>query len=503
MVVLSVVAMATVVVLCVVYLRSPGPQQPRDGDGSPRKRAAPVETTLGVALRTRDVDAVRRLLDDDADPNAAALDDLPPLHAIVSYGAPEMIGPLCDAGAALDHSDARLGGAVAFAVALGRPTIAMALLDAGVSVEPANDGGAHALHMAALRDDVRLIRRLVAAGIEVDRRNFAGGTALRSAASAGKRDAVAALLSSGANGSVVDAMGKSPREYAEEGGHETTAALLPAVASTDAWRGREDAPLAMLLPKRTDATLGVIRQALEHEIEMVEVASSSLEAPSVILSIRRVLGSTFSVGTSAEDEPDPRKAIRDVRWALWTYPNDGTEPLPALPAPDSETTELVRSLALRPYRLEGWCQFAQELAADLGVESIGSLLATMARPPKGPSYLEAWDWWFRAQVASALIVSFVGADSWGASERRAALRDVLDGPADWSNTAVVVALFDVARRDADARGDVVDTLLAVTRRTITSPAYQHAIRPAALALLELGGLPPETEATIHDLIEEP
>lgn len=82
----------------------------------------------------------------------------------------------------------------------------------------------------------------------------------------------------------------------------------------------------------------------------------------------------------------------------------------------------------------------------------------------------------------------LGDEPWAESRRRKALEDVLDGPADWTNTAAVIAILDVGRRDERARPSVLNALLRCARRAVAPAAYQHAIRPAALAVLELPGV---------------
>jgi hypothetical protein len=141
-------------------------------------------------------------------------------------------------------------------------------------------------------------------------------------------------------------------------------------------------------------------------------------------------------------------------------------------------------------------------AERLEVARLPQVLAVMVHPPAPPKGVEPWDWHFRVQVAAALIASHMGKEAWAESPRRKALEAVLDGPADWTNTAAVIALLDVARRDEAARPSAIAALLRTTRRSLNPPVYQNAIRPAAFALLELPGLAADVVRELRELVSE-
>jgi hypothetical protein len=126
----------------------------------------------------------------------------------------------------------------------------------------------------------------------------------------------------------------------------------------------------------------------------------------------------------------------------------------------------------------------------------------MVYPPPAPEDVEPWDWYLRVQVAAALIASHLGDEPWAESPRRILLEAVLDGPVDWTSTAAVIALLDVARRDEAARPLIVTALLRTARRSMNPAAYQHAIRPAGLALLELEGVPADVLRELKDLVDD-
>lgn len=432
-------------------------------------------TPLGAAIAEGRIEDVRSLLASGCDPNEAAEGDLPALHWAAHHGRTEAIAPLVAAGAVLDYADPAVGGALALALASAHEETAIALLDANVSLDVVNDGGATALHIAAMVGTEETVSAILDRGAAIDAFNFQGGTPLRSAAAQGRRENVALLIARGAHRATRDAFGKLPIDYAREAHFDEIARLLEGASPIDAPpQGRP--ALARLLPPRGDATLNVVASTLEQGHRLARVGASSVEAPTLIHAIRRVGGlEDFDVEVSRIDDPDPRSPVRPVTTLLWRYDGTGPKPVPR-PAHDA-TAASAAALAQTPYALELWSARA---AKDANQLSPASLVAVMAIPPPGPRHLPPWHWAFRCQVAAALMLAH------RASEGRLILLDVLDGPADWSNTAAVVALYDLARRDPSARPDVERALWATVRRRPTAPSFQHAIEPAAQALRELG-----------------
>jgi len=157
---------------------------------------------------------------------------------------------------------------------------------------------------------------------------------------------------------------------------------------------------------------------------------------------------------------------------------------------------------LLPYLLSTWSDAAAKAARKLRPEHLEQALAVMVYPPPAPSYIEPWDWYFRIQVAAALGASRLGSESWAEAHGRKALEDVLDGPADWTGTAAIIALLDVGRRDEAARPLVMKALLGAARRAANPAAFQHVIRPAALALLEFSHISPEVSKEMKNLLRD-
>lgn len=473
-----------------------------------RPRPEPVLSDLGAAIRAGDLEHVTRLLDEDADPNEAAWNDMPALFAAVAaYQSDDRIARLLLArGADRTHVVREIGSVLAFTFAKNAHALAHLFVDEGVPLDLTNDGGATALHMAAYVGDAGMVALLIDRGIPIDAKSFLHGTPLRAAAEGGHREVVELLLARGADPEPVDAFGKVPADYALANDRGDIVPLLDRAPERGAVEPppvpREGGPgsIRRFIWERGDASIRGAAMAIARGARITKQACSSLEAPSVLLSIRRVMGPELTISTSLREPHDPREPIGQVAFRLWTY--EGLEPRATI-APKPATRALVGAFALRPYALDAWSDVASELAASLDEDAIDDVLAVMADPPEGPPYLTAWDFWFRAQIAAALIVSHVGTKPWGESKRRARLLDLTRGPADWGNAAAMVALFDVATREPETRAEIREALLALTRIEMTPPRYQHVMRPAALVLRELGDLDRETARALDELIHPP
>jgi ankyrin repeat protein len=429
-------------------------------------------TALGVAIAHGDTPVAQLLLARGFDPNAGAHQDLAALAASAGHKQASLIPLLVGAGAAVETCHPKWGSALFAAIMRDDDQCFRALLDAGVPVGLRNGGGATDLHVAALHGRIGMMEELVQRGVSVHVRNFQNGTPLRSACESGATEAVRWLLDAGADPSVVDLFDKRAVDYARDQNHgeivEILAHALPRPGQRDPLLAN---PLASMLPPRTDATLKAVLQARARGAEITAGGASSLEAPTMVAAIAQVQP-RFALSFSVREEPDPRLPIRPVETCLWTW--RGCEPEPAVREPPDEVAAAVGAIARMPYLLRLWSEAARRVTFEPA-----DVAAVMAHPPDGPDYLEPWDWWFRVQVAAAIVLSHLDGG-------RQILEDIADGPADWSNTAAILGLFDVARRDEKARPAVTNKLLAIARREATPPAYQHAIQPAALALLELG-----------------
>ena len=163
--------------------------------------AAPDGNPLLDAVRRGDVAAVRSLLRDGADPNAAQGDGLTALHVAAQKGSLGIARLLLDAGAAA-HAKTRIGGYTPLHLAAQGAHTALvgALLEAGA--DPAavtTTSGVTPLHLAAgAVGGEATVRVLLEHGAPADARESAAGqTPLMFAASQGRAPSAVVLLAGG------------------------------------------------------------------------------------------------------------------------------------------------------------------------------------------------------------------------------------------------------------------------------------------------------------------
>lgn len=164
---------------------------------SPYSADAPV----AEAAQRGDVEAVRSLLRDGADPNAAQPDGMTALHWAAARDQVEVAQVLLYAGAT-SRATTRLGGYTPLHIASrsGHTAVAKTLLDSGADPNAWTTTGATPLHLAADADAAGVIEALIAAGADVDAADaFAQRTPLMFGAVRGANGAVSALLAGGAD----------------------------------------------------------------------------------------------------------------------------------------------------------------------------------------------------------------------------------------------------------------------------------------------------------------
>ena len=153
------------------------------------------------AVMKRDKEAVRTLLKDGADVNAAQGDGMTALHWASRTGDVDLAQMLLYAGANV-KATTRLGAYTPLMMAAeqGHAAVIAALLAAGADVKAANATGTTPLMLAALSGDARAVTMLVENGAEVDAKEKSmQQTALMFATGSNRVDAIAALLKAGAD----------------------------------------------------------------------------------------------------------------------------------------------------------------------------------------------------------------------------------------------------------------------------------------------------------------
>jgi ankyrin repeat protein len=173
--------------------------------------ALPPDAPIAEAAMRGDIEAVRTLVKQGADVNAAMGDGMTALHWAAEHGNAEMAELLIYAGAGV-NALTRLGGyaPVHLASRGGHASVVRALLAAGANPDAVTGtGGVSALHFAASAGDVESIEALVDKGADVNRAETQWGhTPLMFAAARNRADAIHALVKRGADvakpGRVID-----------------------------------------------------------------------------------------------------------------------------------------------------------------------------------------------------------------------------------------------------------------------------------------------------------
>lgn len=168
----------------------------------------PDESAVADAAQRGDVEAVRTLLQQGADPNAAQADGLTALHWAALNDKLEMAQVLLYAGATVSPVT-RVGGYAPLHLASrsGHGEVVRALLEAGAEANAYTTTGVTSLHFAAEADAAEAIRALSEHGADVDARDsFSSRTPLMFASVRNALEATRALVDAGADLSVTTAV---------------------------------------------------------------------------------------------------------------------------------------------------------------------------------------------------------------------------------------------------------------------------------------------------------
>jgi hypothetical protein len=159
----------------------------------------------------------------------------------------------------------------------------------------------------------------------------------------------------------------------------------------------------------------------------------------------------------------------------------------------------VTRIARTPYHLDRWSELAKQDARASNLTPEHALAALVHPPPReGPE--TPWDFRFRAQVAAALLLAH-------ASDRSRAdpvevLSDIVDGPIDWTTSAAIIALLDVARRKRKRREEIAFLLMDVVKRPANPIWFMNAGHNAAVACRLIPGLGDGVYTTLDRIIEQ-
>jgi ankyrin repeat protein len=177
-------------------------------------------TDVADAAKARDAVAVKALLKNGADVNAAQGDGMTALHWAATNGDAALTRMLLSAGANI-RATTRLGGITALHMASesGHAQVVAALIAAGADTNGATTTGATPLMLAARSGSSETVTRLVETGADINAKEKGfGQTALMVAAGLDRADVVRLLMSRGADwkaaSSIADlkALSASPTE---------------------------------------------------------------------------------------------------------------------------------------------------------------------------------------------------------------------------------------------------------------------------------------------------
>ncbi len=175
--------------------------------------ATPYESLVADAAQKGDLEAVRALLQQGADPNAAQPDGLTGLHWAALNDELGIAEILLYAGATVSPVT-RVGGYTPLHLASqsGHGVVARTLLEAGADANAYTTTGVSSLHFAAQADAAEAILVLIEHGAEVDARDtFSNRTPLMFAAYRGAVEATEALVRADADMSATTAV----KDYVE------------------------------------------------------------------------------------------------------------------------------------------------------------------------------------------------------------------------------------------------------------------------------------------------
>ena len=197
--------------------------------------AAPARDPLVEAARTADADAVRALVERQADVNSAEIDGTTALHWAAYRGDIETAQLLLEAGAEPEAANRYGVTPLVLAAGRGNAPIVEALLDAGADPNTTLPEGETVLMAAARTGNVDVLRLLLARGADLRaRESWRGQTALHWAAAENHPTAVHALVELGADVNERSTAGWSALLYAVRAGKaEAVSALLEAGAGVN------------------------------------------------------------------------------------------------------------------------------------------------------------------------------------------------------------------------------------------------------------------------------
>lgn len=167
------------------------------------------KTALMLAVRRRDVDSVRALIEAGSDVNVKDRNGKTAIIYAVEIGSIEIINLLLEANAMVNEKDNDKKTALMYAADSRSVKATGILLASGVLVNEKDNKEMTALMIAASNGNSHVVEALLGAGVSKDEQNMDGKTALMLAVSSCDLYSVQALIVSGANVNLKDKEGTS------------------------------------------------------------------------------------------------------------------------------------------------------------------------------------------------------------------------------------------------------------------------------------------------------
>nr|WP_296068970.1 hypothetical protein [uncultured Actinoplanes sp.] len=245
------------------------------------------------------------------------------------------------------------------------------------------------------------------------------------------------------------------------------------------------------------------RRAQGEELALGGLGLSAAEPPSAMTAFQRVAGPS-SVDIAAFPEPDIRVPVRKGRYKVWRY--DGTDPVPAVPAPSPDAVAMLHQVAGEPWQslLSGYLQ-----AEPLGKLPLDDLLGLLAHLP-GPPATARWEhlakstptYWYRLlQPWVTLGILHHAADEpWPVSTRREVLIDLAFGVEDWVCDAALFALVTAAYREPEVRDEVRRLVRARLDAAVSADRLVTIEKSLAHLMLVTPGCTAQDRALAQDVL---
>jgi ankyrin repeat protein len=257
--------------LLALLLAAGGPAAgPATAADSPAAAGGPA-SPLADAAERMDGAAVRALLEEGADRNAAQVDGMTALHWAAHRDDLETARLLVDAGAGVNAANRYGVRPLSLAAVNGSAAIVGLLLEAGADPNATLRGGETALMTAARTGRVEPVKALLARGAGVNARDRREQTAIMWAAADGHARVVELLIEAGADFRTPLSSGFTPLLFAvREGRRDAARALLAAGADVNAVM-EPRRPFTRAPRKGTSALMLAVENAhFELALELIE-----------------------------------------------------------------------------------------------------------------------------------------------------------------------------------------------------------------------------------------